>query len=184
MKLKIKVKLIDGQKMPKVIDKGDWVDLRINKTVELFGPSIVKQKTPIGTKDDKIKKFKTDYVFLNDVIVYLPLGVAMKLPDGFEAIVAPRSSMPKKFGVITPNSFGVIDNSYSGDEDEWKLPVLALKPTTINREDRLCQFRIQLSQKATFWQKLKWFFSSGIEFVQVDSLDSPSRGGFGSTGNK
>lgn len=184
MKLKIKVKLIDGQKMPKVIDKGDWIDLRANKTVELTGPQLKKVRVPVKVENDKTKQSKLEFVIANDEVTYIQLGVAMKLPDGFEAIVAPRSSMPKKFGVTVPNSFGVIDNSYSGNEDEWKLPVLAFRPTTINREDRLCQFRIQLSQKATFWQKLKWFFSSGIEFVQVDSLDSPSRGGFGSTGNK
>lgn len=52
----------------------------------------------------------------------------------------------------------------------------------MHKGDRICQFRIQLSQKATVWQKLRWLFSSGIKFVKVDDLGGTDRGGFGSTG--
>lgn len=72
--------------------------------------------------------------------------------------------------------------SYCGNNDEWKMPVIAFKKTEINTGDRVCQFRIQLSQKATIWQKLKWLLTSGIKFVEVENLDSKDRGGFGSTG--
>lgn len=72
--------------------------------------------------------------------------------------------------------------SYSGNEDEWKFPALATRETTINKGDRICQFRIQLSQKATIWQKLRWLFSRKIELVKVDNLDPNNRGGFGSSG--
>ena len=75
------------------------------------------------------------------------------------------------------------DNSYKGDTDEWKLPVVATRDVIIPKGTRICQFRIQLSQKATFWQKLKWFFSSIPKLQQVASLNNQSRGGFGSTGN-
>jgi dUTP pyrophosphatase len=95
-----------------------------------------------------------------------------------------RSSTPKKFGVITANSEGVIDNTYCGNNDEWKYPALAIKDTTINEGDRICQFRIQLSQKATVWQKLKWLLSSGVKIVEVESLSGANRNGFGSTGVK
>ena len=79
---------------------------------------------------------------------------------------------------------GVIDNTYCGNNDEWKYPAIALRDTIIKRGDRICQFRIQLSQKATLWQKIKWFLSSGIKIIKVDSLDNNDRGGFGSTGVK
>jgi len=59
-----------------------------------------------------------------------------------------------------------------------------MRETTIEAGDRICQFRIQLSQKATMWQKIKWLFSSGVELVQVDDLGDNNRGGLGSTGIK
>ena len=114
----------------------------------------------------------------------------MKLPDGFEAIVALRSSSPKKFNIMMANSIGVIDNSYCGIHDEWMCPVVRCNPESqivINKGDRICQFRIQLSQKATLWQKLKWLLSSGVKIVNVDKDKwdkTNDRGGFGSTGVK
>ena len=95
----------------------------------------------------------------------------MKLPKGFEAVVLPRSSTYKNFGIIQTNHMGVIDNSYCGDNDEWKYPVVAMRNTVINVDDKICQFRIQLSQKATVWQKLKWLFCSGIKLVEVNKLN-------------
>ena len=108
----------------------------------------------------------------------------MKLPEGYEAIIAPRSSSFKNYGIVQANSIGIIDNSYSGNSDEWMLPVISFKNITINKGDRVCQFRIQLSQKATIWQKIKWLLSSGIELEEVDDLNSNNRSGFGSTGIK
>ena len=104
------------------------------------------------------------------------------MPDGFEAIVAPRSSTYAHYGIIQSNSIGVIDNSYCGNTDEWKFPAIAFKKTTIPQDDRICQFRIQLKQNATFWQKIKWLFNNKIKFDVVDDLSNTSRGGFGSTG--
>jgi dUTP pyrophosphatase len=106
----------------------------------------------------------------------------MKLPKGFEAIVAPRSSTFSKYKILQANSLGIIDSSYSGNEDEWKFPAIAFEDVAIDSNTRICQFRIQLSQKATVWQKLKWLLSSGIKIVEVDNLDDNNRGGFGSTG--
>ena len=74
--------------------------------------------------------------------------------------------------------------SYNGDNDEWKFPAIAIRETTIEKGTRICQFRIQLSQKATLWQKLKWLFSNGRKLVEVDSLNNEARGGFGSSGVK
>ncbi len=179
MKTVIKVKRINKNlELPQIIDKGDWIDLRASETVSLQAPQA-------GTlKRHKLEGVEVSHRDVEIDFSLIPLGVAMQLPKGFEAVVLARSSTPKKFGIITANSEGVIDNSYCGDNDEWKFPALAIRDTVINEGDRICQFRIQLSQKATLWQKVKWLFSSGIEIVEVDSLDNNNRDGFGSTGVK
>lgn len=178
MKLKILVKRFKNEKgepvvnsIPKVIKKGDWVDLCSSKEFILNAPQA-------GTLKGKEVKHR-DVV---SEVTYIPLGVAMQLPDGCEAIIAPRSSIAKKIGVMCANSIGIVDNSYKGDGDQWMFPVVTIRKTAIAQNTRLCQFRIQLSQKATMWQKLKWLLSSGIEFIEVESLESESRGGFGTTG--
>ena len=158
MKLKIKVKVLADGCMPVISDKGDWIDLKASMDVlQTTGP-----------------------------ITYVPLGVAIKLPKGFEAIVASRSSAPRRYNICIPNGIGIIDNCYCGNNDEWMFIMHTLEKNSlpILKGDRICQFRIQLSQKATFWQKLKWFFSSGIELVETTNLDSKNRGGLGSSGIK
>lgn len=171
MKLKIKIKRINKNlPLPRIIDKGDWIDLRASASYHLDAP----KATTLKQADRKV-------VFDSHL---LSLGIAMQLPKGFEAVVLPRSSTFKNFDVILANSEGVIDNSYSGDNDEWRFNAIAFDETIINEGDRICQFRIQLSQKATVWQKLKWLFSSGIEIIEVDSLSMEDRGGIGSTGTK
>lgn len=125
----------------KKISVGDWIDLRAAERVEL-----------------KAGEYKL-----------IPLGVGMILPDGYEAHVLPRSSTPSKFGVLMANSMGIIDNSYSGDNDEWKFPAVALRDTVIEKGDRICQFRIEKNQPP-------------IKFETVFNLNEVSRGGIGSTG--
>ena len=170
MKLKIKVKVLTKGYMPKIIEKGEWIDLKLAETIHLI-PS------QAGTLKKKQEQSQTiSYRNVTSEVTYLPLGIAMELPKGFEAIVLPRSSTPKKLGIVCANSMGVIDNSYNGDNDEWKFPAIALKETTIEEGTRICQFRIQLSQKATMWQKIKWLLSSGIELVEVDDLGDNNRG--------
>lgn len=166
--IKIKVKHIRGKiDLPEIVDKGDWIDLRCAKKTTIIGP---------------MKKKDSNVVTFNNTLI--PLGVSMKLPNGYEAITCPRSSTYKHYGLIQSNSIGVIDNSYCGNDDEWQLPVIAFKKTTIPEGDRICQFRIQLSQKANIFQKINWIFSSKIKIEIVDDLDSTNRGGFGSTGVK
>ncbi len=139
---KIKIKYHDNEiEKIKEIAVGDWIDLRAAETVAM------------NTGDFKL----------------ISLGVSMKLPDGYEAHVVPRSSTFKKWGVLQTNSMGVIDNSYSGTNDIWRFPALAMRDTVINKNDRICQFRIMKRQPT-------------IEFEKVDTLDSVDRGGFGSTG--
>ena len=101
----------------------------------------------------------------------IPLGVAMELPKGYEAIVVPRSSTFKHYGLLMTNSIGVIDNSYSGDNDQWHFPAYAVHDTYIKKGERICQFRIIENQPE-------------IEFETVEHLGGKSRGGFGSTGKE
>jgi dUTP pyrophosphatase len=177
MKLKILVKRFKNENgeplvgLPKVIKKGDWVDLSSSKECILQAP----QAGTLKGHDVKHRDVVSD-------VTYIPLGVAMKLPKGFEAIIAPRSSAAKKIGIMCANSIGIVDNSYQGDNDQWMFPAVTLRKTSIAHNTRLCQFRIQLSQKATVWQKVKWLFTSGIKLVEVESLGSDDRSGFGSTG--
>lgn len=177
MKLKILVKRFKNEEgeplvsLPKVIKKGEWVDLSSAKDCILQAP----QAGTLKGHDVKHRDVVSE-------VTYIPLGVAMKLPDGYEAVMVSRSSAPKKMGIMMANNFAVIDNSYCGDGDEWMYPAVALRKTSIAQNTRLCQFRIQLSQKSTWWQKMKWLLSSGIEIVEVDSLGSNNREGLGSTG--
>ena len=156
MKAVIKVKVLNEACKPTITKKGDWIDLRAWNTglANQFG--------------------------------LISLGVIMKLPDGYEAILAARSSTFKNYHIIMQGGIGVIDNSYCGRNDVWQFPYCRIGRTvkTINVGDRICQFRIQLSQKATLWQRVKWLFTSGVELQFVDEIDGESRGGLGSTGVK
>ena len=101
----------------------------------------------------------------------ISLGIAVQLPKGYEAHVVPRSSTFKNFGLIQTNHMGVIDGSYCGDNDMWRMPVLAVRDTQIHVNDRICQFRIMKNQPA-------------INFDEVERLEETDRGGFGSTGKQ
>lgn len=142
---KIQIKYIDKEmeKLTYIDGKSDWIDLRSSEDVDL-----------------KKGEFRL-----------IRLGVAMKLPDGYEAHMVPRSSTFRNYGIIQTNHMGVIDNSYCGDNDEWKYPVYAVRDTHISRGDRLCQFRIIKNQPP-------------LLFEEVEHLGGPDRGGFGSTGKR
>lgn len=172
MKQKIKIKKLGRPfPIPEITKKGDWIDLRAAEDVVLAAPYATQARKGVERK----------VIFEQAVI---PLGVAMQLPKGYEAIVNSRSSIYKNFFVMLVNGQGVIDNSYCGDNDQWFAQVLAFADTKIEAGDRICQFRIQLSQKATFWQKLKWLFSNGVKIEIVDELGNPNRGGHGHSGIK
>lgn len=122
------------------IEQGSWIDLRCGK----------------------------DIILQEGQYAQIPLGIAMELPEGFEAIIAPRSSTFRKYGVLLANSIGVVDNAYNGDGDEWHFLAYATRKVFIPRDERICQFRILRSQ-------------SEIEFLPVKHLGNPDRGGLGST---
>ena len=140
MEIRVK-KLVNGLHDINQAHNGEWYDLRCAKDM---------------------------YLIAGD-LAYIPLGVAIELPDGYEAIVAPRSSAAKKFGIIQANSLGVIDHAYCGDNDEWMMPVYAIRNTTIHKNDRICQFRIQKIQPEA-------------DIVYVSKLGNKDRNGIGSTG--
>lgn len=143
MEKTIKIKYFN-QNLPKltyVAGKSDWIDLRASVDVEF-----------------KAGEFKM-----------IPLGIAIELPQGYEAHVVPRSSTFKNYGLIQVNSMGIIDCSYCGDNDQWHLPVLAMRDTVVHEGDRICQFRIMENQPK-------------LHFLEVEHLEGPDRGGFGSTG--
>ena len=116
--IKIKYFTDKIEKLTYIDGKSDWIDLRAAEAVDL-----------------KKGEFKL-----------IPLGVAMELPKGYEAHIVPRSSTFKNFGIIQTNHQGVIDSSYCGDNDEWKMPVYAMRDTHIEVNDRICQFRIMEHQ--------------------------------------
>ena len=133
----------------------------------------MKQTIRIKYFTDKIEKLtyidgKSDWIDLR-AADDIPLGIAMELPEGYEAHVVPRSSTFKNFGVIQTNHMGVIDESYCGDNDQWFMPVLAVRDTEIHVNDRVCQFRIMEHQPT-------------ISFEECEHLEGTDRGGFGSTG--
>lgn len=133
----------DGMEKIKILSYGDWVDLRVAENIRL-----------------KAGDFKL-----------IPLGVAMMLPKGYEALVIPRSSTFKKYGIIQANSIGLIDETYCGSNDEWMFPAYATRDTEIPKNTRICQFRIIEHNPP-------------LSFVEVAGLSEINRGGFGSTGEK
>lgn len=144
MKIKVKYFNEELEKINK-IKKGDWIDLRcaVEEGVELQAGEFA----------------------------LIPLGVAIEVPEGYESLLAPRSSTFKTWGIIQTNSIGIIDESYKGDNDQWLMPVLATQKVRIDFNSRIAQFRIIESMP-------------DIEIVEVESLENQNRGGLGSTGVK
>lgn len=142
-KIRIKYFSDDIERLRYIDGKSDWIDLRASERVEL-----------------KKGDFKL-----------IPLGVAMQLPKGYEGHVVPRSSTFRTYGIIQTNSCGVIDGSYCGNEDMWRMPVFATRDTVIEKNDRICQFRIIKNQPQIF-------------FEECEQLENENRGGFGSTGKQ
>ncbi len=137
--------------------------------IKYFSDEIEKLRYIDGKSDWIDLRAAKDFVLKKGEFALVPLGVGMQLPKGYEAHVVPRSSTFKNFGIIQTNHMGVIDYTYCGDNDQWFMPCLAVRDTEIHVNDRICQFRIMENQPA-------------ITFNEVEHLDAPDRGGFGSTG--
>ncbi len=140
MTIPIKIKYLRDIEPLEVMPNSDWIDLRCAKDT-LIGKGEYKQ---------------------------IPLGVAIELPKGYEALVIPRSSTFKRFGIIAANSVGLIDESYCGDGDEWNFLAYGTKEALIEKNERICQFRIIEHQPS-------------VKFVEVETLGNPDRKGIGST---
>lgn len=156
-----------------ISSKGDCIDLRAAADYKFNAPQagILHQKDNIKTRDVKFDE------------QLVKLGIAMQLPKGFSAKIKQRSSTTKKLRLVMASS-GFIDTVYCGDNDEWGFYCYSVDKTTIHKGERICQFEIVPNQFATMWQKLKWLFSSKIEFEWVDELGNADRGGHGKTGVK
>lgn len=140
--LEIKIKYhVEGLERVKKIKGGDWLDLRSSQ----------------------------DYELSSNNFYMIDLGVSIKIPEGYEAHLAPRSSTFKNYGIVQSNSFGIIDQNFSGEDDCWMLPVFCLRSSKINKNDRICQFRIIEKMPE-------------VDIIEVDYMEDESRGGFGSTG--
>lgn len=139
--MEVKIKEIVEGCMPEKIKQGDWIDLKSAQTI----------------------------TFTKEQYGIIPLGIAVELPEGYEAHIVPRSSTFMKTGLIMANSFGVIDNSYSGNDDEWGFIFYATDNSKVEKGQRIAQFRIVKNQP-------------DFELVKVESLGNENRGGFGSTG--
>lgn len=141
--IRIKYFSDDVERLRYIDGKSDWIDLRACETVTLKAGDFA----------------------------LIPLGVAMQLPEGYEGHLVPRSSAFKNYGILQTNSCGIIDGSYCGDDDMWRMPVYATRDTVIEKNDRICQFRIVENQPR-------------IVFKECENLSNASRGGFGSTGKR
>lgn len=173
--LKPNVILYDAPYNIEITEEGDWIDLRANEDIDI--------------------EFKEGENFKYHLI---DLGISMLLPVGFEAIVAPRSSCYKHYGFIFTNSIGIIDNTYVGYNDRWKIPALFIntgKKCTIRKGDRVAQFKLQLSMKSSITDKKKWVEALPFEFKNIRNEKNfenlketwttiPNRNGIGSTGKK
>lgn len=156
-KIKIKYFSKDYERLEK-IEQGDWIDLRVDRI--------------LGHNECKDNDTHWKYCpYKKGDILLIGLGVAMELPRGYEAYVAPRSSLFEKTGLLLTNGIGIIDNSYCGDGDEWKAMLYATRDGEIRRHDKLLQFRIQENQPR-------------LEFEEVKELKNKNRGGYGSTGER
>ena len=113
----------------------------------------------------------------------IPLGVRIQLPKGFKANLYPRSSTFGKYKIAMANSVGQIDCTYCGPDDEWKFPAYATEATCIKKGNRICQFEVVPSMKATIFQRLKWLLSNGVELIRVNKLNNKNRDGFGHSGD-
>lgn len=177
MKLKIKVKIFPGSTKIELSEKGDCIDLRAAEDITL--------EAPYANALHKSRQERRRYVEFDRTLI--PLGVAMELPEGFKANVYARSSINKdggNFQVIMNNGVGQIDHCFCGPNDQWFMSVMSVGKVDIKKGDRICQFEIVPSMKASPIQKLKWLLSDGVELIFVDELDNPNRGGHGSTGVK
>ncbi len=141
--LQIKYYVPELEKLRYIDGKSDWIDLR-------------------AAEDVVIKK--GEYRLIS-------FGISVKIPEGYEAHIVPRSSTYKNFGLLQTNSYGVIDCSYCGENDIWRMPVLAMRDTEIHVNDRIAQFRIMKNQPQ-------------IIFEEVEHMEGDDRGGFGSTGKQ
>lgn len=105
-------------------------------------------------------------------LVFVRTGLVIKTEPPYALFIFPRSSLFKRKNLIMPNSAGIIDFDYCGEEDEVKIPLLNLGKdlTVISAKEKIAQ--------AVF---IKVAFPEVVE-IGLEEVSKTSRGGFGSTG--
>ena len=114
---------------------------------------------------------RIDTVIEPHQFAYVPMNVAIKIPDGYFILMTQRSST-HKMGVVGLNGVGVFDRDYCGDNDEYHY-------VAYNYTDSLVKI-----EKGTRLCQLVLIKCENFDFEEVDKMDSVSRGGFGTTGVK
>lgn len=156
----MKIKIKYHNQNCKIESFGNWIDLKAAETV----------------------------TFKKGTYKLIPLGVSIELPKYCQANIVPRGGTFNKYGLIQTNHYGVVDGpdqhgaGYSGNDDVWFFGAYALKESTVNEGDRICQFEIRPTMKAPWYIKLKWLFISNFTFVEVEKLTAKNRGGLGKSG--
>ncbi len=102
--------------------------------------------------------------------VLVPTGISIALPDGYVALVHPRSGLAIKHGVTMVNAPGTVDAGYRGELQCIMINHDPQEAITFHKGDRIAQLVIQKVERA--------------EFIEVEELPGSGRGtgGFGSTG--
>lgn len=103
-------------------------------------------------------------------IALVPGNVIVEIPQNYMLILASRSSTPIKKGLMTPHGIGIIDQDYCGPEDELKVQLynFTKDPVTVARGERIAQ---------GIFARIDRF-----DWAEVEEIEKPTRGGFGSTG--
>lgn len=100
----------------------------------------------------------------------VPANLIVAVPPGYMLLLAARSSLPHRKGLMVPNGVGIVDQDYRGPNDEIHIQVYNFtgRPVSVQRRERLAQgIFVRIVQ---------------ADWTETETLGAPDRGGFGSTG--
>lgn len=161
-------KMRENSILPKCIN-GNWADCYVSQ----IGTLSPKDETGAVDFNDTIwydeNKHKTIYFAKGDIVI-IKLGFALELPKGHELHLLPRSSTFKHTGLLLTNSMGIGDDSYIGDNDEYRAMFYATRDGEISIGDRVVQMRVEKSMGDLY------------TFEEVEHFGNDDRGGYGTSG--
>lgn len=164
----VKIRKIRENSILPVAHNGNWMDTYVSKIGTVSPDEGGRYNYNEVVWYDENKHDTIHYV--KDDVVIVQLGFALQLPPNHELHLLPRSSTFKNTGLLLTNSMGIGDTSYCGNEDEYSCMFFATRGGEVSIGQRIVQIRIEESM------------SNKFTFTEVDRLDNPNRGGFGSTG--